>query len=76
MKTPAEHFGLKVIGHVTTPAYGPFSAATYEVLDTYTFTVGKAGTSYMVNKWYLPNNRVPLWVTEQLGAKFTKLKVK
>lgn len=71
MKTPAEHFGLKVIGYATSPAYGPFPETTYEVLEV--VDMGTAGRSFMVNKWYLPNNRVPLWVTEQFGAKFKKL---
>jgi len=44
---------------------------TYEVLEV--VDMGTAGRSFMVNKWYLPNNRVPLWVTEQFGAKFKKL---
>lgn len=49
---PAEHFGLKVLGHVTMPTYGFFSERTYEVLEI--VDLGPAGKSFMVNTWYLP----------------------
>ncbi len=72
MTTPAEHFGLKVIGKVKIPGIANFPEATYEVLKI--VDMGTAGRSFMVNKWYLPNRCEPLWVTEQFGAKFTRNK--
>jgi hypothetical protein len=67
--TPAEHFGLKVIGRVKTPPIANFPGGDYEVLKVVELPP-PAGKSFMVNKWMYENNREPLWVVEQFGAVF------
>jgi hypothetical protein len=74
MKTPAEHFGLKIIGIATTPKIAQFPIGKYEVLEI--VDMGSAGKSFMTNTWFTYNNRTPLWVTEQFGAKFKALENK
>ena len=67
--TPAEYFGLKVIGRVTTPPIANFPEGNYEVLKIVNLLFS-AGRSFMTNKWLYENSREPLWITEQLGAVF------
>ena len=67
--TPAEYFGLPVIGRATTPPIAGFPAGNYEVIKIVELLLS-AGRSFMTNKWLYESARVPLCVTEQLGATF------
>jgi len=74
--TPAEHFGKKIVGRVTSPAIAEFPARTYDVIEVFDWAdVGlpQGGKSYITNVWYLENNRIPLAVVEQFGATYTAL---
>jgi len=75
LMTPAEFFGKEVIGYAVTPPMGDFPAGRYEVLEVIEL-LAPAGKSYMVNKWFTENNRTPLYVVEQFGAKFEPLEEK
>jgi hypothetical protein len=70
MKTPAEHFGLPILGQVTTPSIAEFSPGKYNVIKIVELLV-PAGRSYTVNTWFDENARKPLVVVEQFGAVFT-----
>lgn len=67
--TPAEFFGLKVIGIANTPPIANFPPGRYEVIKVIDL-LPPAGKSYMTNKWLYENSRTPLFVTEQFGAVF------
>lgn len=71
--TPAEHFGLKVIGQAKTPGIANFPPATYDVIKIINLP-SPAGRSFMTNKWFRESNREPLFVVEQFGAIFTENK--
>ena len=73
MKTPAEHFGLKVIGQAKTPGIANLSGGTYDVIKVVNL-LSPAGRAFVTNKWFRETNREPLVVVEQFGATFTENK--
>lgn len=73
MKTPAEHFGLKVIGQATVPGIVNFPSKTYDVIKIVNLRP-PAGRAFWTNKWFRETNREPLVVVEQFGATFTENK--
>jgi len=73
MKTPAEHFGLNVIGQARTPEIADLQGGTYDVIKIIEL-LPPAGKAFVTNKWFRETNREPLVVVEQFGATFTENK--
>jgi hypothetical protein len=72
MKTPAEHFGLPILGRVTSPGIAGLPPKTYDVVRIIEL-LKPAGRSYTVNAWFNESLRQPLAVVEQFGAVFTPI---
>jgi hypothetical protein len=71
MTTPAEHFGLKIIGKVTTKQISVFAPRTYDVIKIVDW--GPAGKAYITNVWYREHMREPLAIAQQLGARYEQI---
>jgi hypothetical protein len=74
MPTPAEHYGLPILGQVTTPGIAGFHPGKYDVIGIIDLPA-PAGRSYTTNTWFNSTARIPLAVVEQFGAVFTPRKV-